>query len=79
MNFPSILIASSNNEINFPHKALLTGTQMSATCRAFANGYSANVKFLKTRMSKIVQLGGFLFGPPNIFDSTIQLIKEKTS
>ena len=77
MNFPSILIANSNNEINFPHKGLLTDTQISATCRAFENCYSANIKFLKTHMSKIVQLGGFLFGPPNIYDSTIQLIKEK--
>ena len=79
MNFPAILIANSSNEINFPHKALLTDTQISATCGAFADGYSANIKFLKTQMSKIVQLGGFLFGPLNIFDSPIQLIKEKTS
>ena len=53
MNFPSILIANSNNEINFPHKALLTDTQISATCGAFANGYSANIKQLIYKNSDV--------------------------
>ena len=36
------------------------------TRNAFANDSSANIKFLKTQLSKIVQSGGFLaslFGP----------------
>ena len=37
--------------------------------KAFANGSPANIKFSKTQLSKIVQLGGFLFGPP--------ILKEK--
>ena len=53
MNFPSILIANSNNEIKFPHKSLLTDTQISATCGAFANGYSANIKQLIYKNSDV--------------------------
>ena len=34
--------------------------------------------FQKTQLSKIVKLGEFLFGPPNIFGSTIR-IKEMIS
>ena len=39
---------------------------------------SANTKFSKTQLSKIVQLGGFLFSVPNIFGPLIP-IKEITS
>ena len=35
--------------------------QVAKVCKAFANGSSANVKFSKTQLSKIVQLGRFLF------------------
>ena len=37
---------NSNDEINFQHKLLLTNTQVSKICKAFANG-SANMKFAK--------------------------------
>ena len=67
MNLPSILIGNSNDETNFPHKSLLTNTQVSKNRKVFANGSSANVKFLKTQLSKIVQWWGFLFSTPNIF------------
>ena len=36
---------------------LLTDTQVSEICKAFANGSSANMKFSKTYLSKLVQLG----------------------
>ena len=52
------MIGSSNDETNFPHKLLLTDTKVSKICKAFANGSSANIKFSKTQLSKIVQLGG---------------------
>ena len=68
------LIGSSNDETNFPHKLLLTDTHFSKIHKAFANGSSANIKFSKTQLSKIVQLGGFLFGPPDIFGSTVKEI-----
>ena len=52
-------------------KILLTDTPASKVCKAFANDSSVNMKFSRTQLSKIVQLGGFLFGPPRIFASTI--------
>ena len=49
----------SNDANNFPHKLLLT-TQVSKIRKAFANGWSANIKFSKTHLAKIVYWGGFL-------------------
>ena len=56
-NLSSNLIGSSTN---FPHKLLLTNTQVSKIRKAFANGSSANIKFSKTQLSKFAQLGGFI-------------------
>ena len=42
------LIGNSNHEINFPHKLLLTVTQVPKICKAFAKVSSANLKFSKT-------------------------------
>ena len=33
-----------NDENNFPHKLLLTNTQVSKFCKAFANNSLANIK-----------------------------------
>ena len=60
LNLSSNFIGNSNDETNFPHKLLLTDTQVSKTRNAFANVSSANIKFSKTWLSKIVQLGGVL-------------------
>ena len=60
LNFSSNSIGSSNDETNFPHKLLLTDTQVSKISKAFANGSSANIKFSTTHLSKIVQLGRFV-------------------
>ena len=53
------LIGSFNDKTNFLHESLLTNTQVSKICKAFANGSSANIKFSKMQLSKIVQSGGF--------------------
>ena len=45
-----------------PHKSLLTNTQVSNVLKLFANGSSANIKFSKDQLSKMVQLGGFFGG-----------------
>ena len=37
-----------------------TGTQVSKLLKAFANGSSANIKFSKTRLSKMIQSRAFL-------------------
>ena len=51
------LFGSSNDETNFPHKLLLTNTQVLKIRKVFVNGSSANTKFSKTQLSKIVKLG----------------------
>ena len=38
----------------------MTNTQVSKLRKAFTNNSSANIKFLKTQLHKIGQLGGFL-------------------
>ena len=54
------MIGHSNDEINFPHKLLLTNRQVSRLCKAFANNSSANLKLSKTQLYKIGQSGRFL-------------------
>ena len=54
------MIRNSNDETNFPRKVLLAGTQTSKIHKAFANGSSANIKFSKTHLSKMIQSGGIL-------------------
>ena len=53
-------IYDSDYDNNFPHKLLLTNTQVSKHCQAFANSSSANVKLSKTPLYKTKQFGGFL-------------------
>ena len=48
LKFSSNVVADSNDENNFPHNLLLTNTQVSKLCKAFANNSSANAKLLKT-------------------------------
>ena len=45
-------------DTDFPHELLLTNTQVSRICKTCANDSSANIKFLKNQLSKMVQLGG---------------------
>ena len=59
----SNLDGDSNDENNFPHKLLLTNTQVSKLRKAFANSSSANVILSKTQLHKIGQSGGFLGRP----------------
>ena len=61
MRISANVLCDSNDESNFPHKLLLTDTQVSRLRKAFPNGSSANIKFSKTQLSKIVHLGGFQF------------------
>ena len=62
----SNVIGHSDDESNFPHKSLLTNRQVANLRKAFANYLSADIKLLKTQLSKMIQLGGFfgrLLGP----------------
>ena len=66
LNLSSNIIGGSNDENNFPHKSLLTNTQVSKLLKAFANNSSANIKLSKTQLHKIGQSTGFpgrLLGP----------------
>ena len=63
------MIDYSNDKTNFLHK-LLTNTQVSRIRKAFANGSSANIKFSKTHLSKMIQLGRSLF---NLMDKLMGL------
>ena len=49
------MFSKSSYEANFPYKLLLTNTQVSRICKAFANGSSANIKFSKIQLSRMVQ------------------------
>ena len=59
-----VLRLSSNiigdDEINLPHKLLLTNRQVSNLPKAFGNCLSTDIKLSKTQLSKMIQTGGFL-------------------
>ena len=56
----SIVIGSSNDENNFPHKLAITNTQASKIPKAFSNSSSANTKLSKTNLHNIEESAGFL-------------------
>ena len=39
LNLSSNMIGNSNDESYFPHQLILTDTQVSRICKAFANGF----------------------------------------
>ena len=66
-----------DDETNFPHKLLLTNTQVANLCQAFANYCSMDLKLSKTQISKMIQSGGFLgrlLGP--LLKTALLLIKN---
>ena len=66
LNLSSNVIRDYHDETNFPRKLLLIDTQVLRLHKTFANNSSANMKLLKTQLSKLVQPGGFsgrLLGP----------------
>ena len=48
-----------DDETNFPHKLLLTNSQVKNLHKAFANKLSTDIKLSKTQLSKMVQSGEF--------------------
>ena len=54
------MIGDSNDKTNFSHELLLTESQVSSICKAFANNSSVDIKFSKTQLSKMIHSGGFL-------------------
>ena len=60
MKLSSTVVGDSNDENNFPHKLLLTNTQVLSLRKTFGNNFLANMKSSKTQLHKIGQSGGFL-------------------
>ena len=54
------MIGDSNDKANFSHELLLTDRQVSSIRKAFLNNSSTDIKFSKTKLSKMIHLGGFL-------------------
>ena len=47
-------------DVNFSYKLFLTNTQVLRLCKDFANASSANIKFSKTHLLKMVKLRRFI-------------------
>ena len=50
LKMSSNIVGDSVDENNFPHKLLLSNTQVSRLHKAFANNSSANIKLSKTQL-----------------------------
>ena len=71
------MIGDSNDKINFQHELLLTHRQVSSIRKVSTNNSSADIKFSKTQLSKMIQSGGFLgklLGP--LLKTGLPLIKN---
>ena len=55
------MVGNSDDETNFPHKLLLTNRQVANLRKAFANYLSTDIKLSKTRLSKMIKSGGFIW------------------
>ena len=82
MNLSSNAIGYFNENANFPHKLLLTTTQVLRLLKDFANGSWANIKFSKTQLSKMMQLGGILADllaviPQTMFLTGLEALKKE--
>ena len=53
-------VVTGDNESTFPHKLLLTNTQIPNLCKAFANYLSTDIKLSKTQLATVIQSVGFL-------------------
>ena len=60
LRLSSNMIGNSNDEINFPHKILITDRQVANLCKTFGNNSSTDIKLSKTHLSKMIQSGGIL-------------------
>ena len=60
LRLSSNMSGNSEDETNFPHKLLLNNRQVADYCQAFGNRTSTGIKLSKTKLSKMIQLGGFV-------------------
>ena len=76
LRLSSNMIGNSDDETNFPHKLLWTNRQVANLRKVFANHLSTDIKLSKTKLSKMIQSGGFLgrlLGP--LLNTGLPLIK----
>ena len=52
LRLSSYMVSNSDDEINFPHKSLLTNRQTLSLRKSFNNHTSADIKFSKTKLTK---------------------------
>ena len=55
LNLISNVIGHSNDETNIAHRLLLTNTQVSRLCKAFANNSSANIIYQKLHKNMTIR------------------------
>ena len=60
LEISSNVVGDSNDANNFPHKRLLTNTQVLRLCKTFANNSSPNIKLSKIQLHQIGQSRGSL-------------------
>ena len=60
LRISSNMVGNSNDNTNFPHELLLTNRQVAKIRKAFAKSRSTDIKLSETRLSKMIQSGGFL-------------------
>ena len=73
----SNMFDNSDDENNFPPKLLLTNRQVAILHKAFANNSSTDINLSRTRLSEMMQSGGFLgrlLGP--LIKTGLRLIKN---
>ena len=71
------VIGDSNDEAKFQNELLLTDRQISGIRKPFSNNSLVDIKFSKTQLSKMIQLGGYLgklLGP--LLKTGLPLIKN---
>ena len=77
LRLSSNMIGNSNNETNFLHELLLTNREIASFCKTFKNNSSADTKFSKIQLTKMIQSGVFLvrlLGP--LLKTGLSLIKN---
>ena len=60
LRLSSNVIGDSDDKTNLSHNLLITNRQVANLRKAFANNLSTDIKLSKTRISKMIQSGGFL-------------------
>ena len=60
LRLSSNIIGISNDKTNFPQELLQTNRQVANLRKVFTNYLSTDIKLSKTRLSKMIQSGGFL-------------------